>query len=291
MFASLLAALLLATLLPALSLAESFAVSIPSRGVQMPAVITLPDSSNPPSVSPPAVVFAHGHNGSKDENRGFAAIADALADCGVASIRIDFAGCGESTESFQNNCLTTMKADLNAAVAYARDELDAPAVGLFGYSMGGRVILEALCEGMRADAVALLAPAADTQALIRTPFEDFSAMHAAARIEGFYPHRFGGNQIEELSLAWFDDLLRHDDPAAAAARAYDGPALVLYAQDDAIVPPAVCEHVAEMLDAETFDASGKGHGYGFFLENDPIREGIAQTAAEFFSVHLRQSVH
>lgn len=283
MFTSLFAALLFFLFLPAASFAEHFVVSIPSRGIQMPAVVTLADSSS----SQPVVVFAHGHNGSKDENRGFIAIADALADCGVASIRFDFAGCGESTESFQNNCLTTMKADLNAAVSYARDKLNASAIGLFGYSMGGRVILESLSEGIQPEAVALLAPAADTQSLIRTTFEDFSAMHAAAREGGFYSHRFGENQVEELSLAWFDDLLRYDDPAKAAARAYDGPALVLFAQDDAIVPPAVCAHVAKMLDSETFDASGKGHGYGFFLETDPIREGIAQAVCAFFSSYLR----
>ena len=278
-----LCALLLMLLFSACVSADCFETTFPSRGVQVPAAVTLPDMRGG---AVPIVVFAHGHNGSRNENRGFAAIAEALAARGIASVRIDFAGCGASTESFRSNCLTTMKADLSAAVAYAQAELNASAIGLFGYSMGGRVILEALAEGLAADAVALLAPAADTQDLIRTTFEDFEAMHEAAKVGGFYPNRFGDDQVEELSLAWFEDLLRYDDPAYSAAQAYSGPSLVLYAQDDATVSPAVCEHVADALGADTADASGKGHGYGFFLETDPIREGIAQHTAAFFCNHL-----
>ncbi len=283
-FRSALCALLLSLLLPACAFSECFEVFFPSRGVQIPATVTLPDAQGSPF---PVIVFAHGHNGSRNENRGFAAIADTLANCGVASVRMDFAGCGASTESFQNNCLTTMKADLSAAVAYAENQLSASSIGLFGYSMGGRVILEALAEGLAADAVALLAPAADTQDLIRTTFEDFDAMHEYAKANGFYPNHFGNGQVEALSLAWFDDLLRYRDPAHSAAEAYSGPALVISAQDDATISPAVCEHVAQSLGADTADASGKGHGYGFFLETDPIREGIAQNTAAFFVQHLQ----
>ena len=279
-----LCALLLSLLLPACVFAEHLDVFIPSRGIQTPATVTLPDTQRD---NLPVVIFAHGHNGSRDENRGFSSIADALADCGIASVRIDFAGCGASTESLQSNCLTTMKADLSAAVAYAQTGLRASSIGLFGYSMGGRVILEALAEGLEADAITLLAPAADTQDLIRTTFEDFEAMYEYAKANGFYPNYFGSRQVEELSLAWFDDLLRYDDPARSAAGTYSGPALVMYAQDDATVSPAVCEYVAGALGADTADASGKGHGYGFFLETDPIREGIAQNAAAFFERHLQ----
>ncbi|MBR3796231.1 MAG: alpha/beta fold hydrolase [Clostridia bacterium] len=278
-----LCALLLALLLPACAIAEHFDTSIPSRGIQIPATIALPDTHGGRF---PVVIFAHGHNGSRDENRGFTAIADALTDLGIASIRIDFAGCGASTESFLNNCLTTMKADLCAAAAYAQTGLRATSIGLFGYSMGGRVVLEALAEGLHADAAVLLAPAADTQDLISSAFKDFSAMHDAAKADGFYLFRADSSHPESLSAAWFDDLMRYPDPARSAAEAYDGPALVIYAQDDALVSPAVSEHVIRMLHADSADASGKGHGYGFFLETDPIREGIAQHTADFFLNHL-----
>lgn len=259
--------------------AESREITFLSRGAYVPAMLTLPEGTLEPC---PIVLMAHGHGGSRDEHLGFIAIAEALADAGIGSIRMDFAGCGESEEDFTMNCLSTMKLDMLSALDYAQSKLLATYIGLFGYSMGGRVVLELLAEGTQADAVALLAPANDTLDLIETTFDGFDAMYEAAKKDGFYPYW----ESELLSPAWFEDLMRYADPAALAANAYDGPALVIFAQDDAVVRPHVSEHVASVLGAETFDATGKGHGYGFFLEADPLRGRIAEAAAVFFSQHL-----
>ncbi|MBQ7887371.1 MAG: alpha/beta fold hydrolase [Clostridia bacterium] len=259
--------------------AETLEIAFPSRGVMVPATLTLPDNVPGPS---PIVLMAHGHGGSRDEKHGFGAIADALAKRGVGSIRMDFAGCGESSEDFAANCLTSMKQDMLSAMDYARTALDAPAVGLFGYSMGGRVVLELLAEGFPAHAAAILAPANDTADLIETTFEDFDAMYEAAKVSGFYPYW----EKELLSPAWFEDLMRYDDPASCAAGVYDGPALVIWAQDDQVVRPQVCAHVADVLGAEVFDATGKGHIYGFWLDEDPLRERIAAAVSGFFERHF-----
>lgn len=259
--------------------AESREITFLSRGVRVPATLTLPDNALEPC---PIVIMAHGHGGSRNEHRGFSAIAKALAEAGIGSIRMDFAGCGESEEDFTLCCLTTMKQDMLGALDYAHSKLLATRIGLFGYSMGGRVVLELLAEGTHADAIGLLAPANDMQDLIETTYTDFDAMYETAKKDGFYPYW----QSELLSPAWFEDLMRYDDPAALAAAAYSGPLLVIWAQDDAVVRPHVSKHVADVLGAETFDATGKGHGYGFFPEEDPLRERIAQTAAGFFAQHL-----
>ena len=260
--------------------AESRDIAILSRGLEIPATLTLPDGMLEPC---PIVLMAHGHGGTRHENHGFGAIADALAQAGVVSIRMDFAGCGDSEEDFTANCLTTMKQDMRSAMDYARSKLLAPQIGLFGYSMGGRVVLELLIEGAQADAIALLAPANDLDDLIETAFEDFENMHAAAQQDGFYPYR----ESETLGLAWFEDLLHYDDPAAEAAKVYNGPALVAYAEDDYVVRPHVSRHVADVLGAETYDASGKGHIYGFWLDEDPLRERIAAAIAGFFEKYFR----
>lgn len=259
--------------------AESREISFLSRGIRVPATLTLPDGSLDPS---PIVLMAHGHGGTRDERRGFGAIADALAEAGIGSIRMDFAGCGESEEDFTANCLTTMKQDMLSAMDYAQSKLLATHIGLFGYSMGGRVVLELLAEGTDAHAAAMLAPANDTQDLICTAFPEFDTMYEAAKRDGISPYQ----ENQQLSLAWFEDLLRYDDPADRASIVFGGPSLVIWAEDDYIVQPHVSAHTAQMLGAEIYDATGKGHGYGFFLDEDPLRERIAGAIAGFFAKYL-----
>ncbi|MCQ4808192.1 alpha/beta fold hydrolase, partial [Intestinimonas massiliensis] len=108
------------------------------------AVITQPKGEAPY----PAVVKNHGHGGSKDENEGFGGVAAALAEAGIATVRMDFPGCGDSTEPFTKNTLTNMKSDSNASLAYllANYPLDADKLGIMGYSMGGRLALEIVSE-------------------------------------------------------------------------------------------------------------------------------------------------
>ena len=273
---------LLLCLLPALSVAEVLDIAYPSRGIQIPATLAVPDDTVPF----PVVVMIHGHGGSRNEHRGFSAIADMLLEAGIGSIRMDLPGCGESSEPFAANSLSAIKADVRAAIAYVRKNFDPSAIGLFGYSMGGRAALELLAEGEDIAACALLAPANDTQDLIETAFPDFDALHEIARSEGSARQYFSGGNYDELGLAWFEDLRRYDDPALEAALAYSGPSLVIWAQDDQVVRPHVSRHTADLLRADTFDATGKGHIYGFWLENDPLRESISSAVSTFFSTHL-----
>src|SRR6266852_1644605 len=57
------------------------ALTIPSRGVTIPAIFTVPRVAG----KYPLVVMAHGHGGTKDENGGFTAIAKTLAAHGIAT--------------------------------------------------------------------------------------------------------------------------------------------------------------------------------------------------------------
>lgn len=265
--------------------AETTTLTYESRGVQVPATLVTPDGLD----SYPVVVLAHGHGGSREENVGFGAIADALAAQGIASIRMDFPGCGESTESFQNNTLTNMKADVLAALDYVQTNLNVTKVGLFGYSMGGRIVLELVAEGTVPDAVALLAPAADNTDLkgLFGGEEGFAALRETAEKDGYAVFTTIYGQVQELSKAWFDDFDVHADVKADAAAAWQGPALVVWGQDDEAVSPSVSASVAEALNAQTVDATGEGHGYGFYSEDDAVRNTVANAVADFFAANLK----
>ena len=282
-----LVALLLALmmLLGAAALAETTVLTYESRGVQVPATLVTPDGVE----SYPMVVLIHGHGGSREENVGFAAIANALAAKGVASIRMDFPGCGESTESFQQNTLTNMKADVAAAIEYAKANTGMTKLGLFGYSMGGRITLEMVAEDAAPDAICLLAPAASTGDL-KNLFggqEAYDKMYETAKTEGYVVFTTIYGQVQELSQKWFDDLVAYEDVNAAAKAKYNGPAMVIWGSDDEAVNPSISAATAEALGAKTVDATGEGHGYGFYSEDDAVRNLVANSAADFFAENLK----
>ena len=277
--------LCLVIVLCASALGEVSTITYESRGVQVPATVVTPDGVE----SYPIVVLCHGHGGNREENVGFAAIADALAAQGVASIRMDFPGCGESTESFQNNILSNMEADVVAAIEYAKANLAVEKVGLFGYSMGGRIVLELVAGGTEADAIVLLAPANSTSDLknLFGAEEGYEALRATANAEGFATFTTIYGQTQELSTAWFADLDVHADAAAEAAEVYANPALVIWGSDDEAVNPSVSEAVATALNASTLEATGEGHGYGFYSEDDAVRNLVAGGTADFFAANLK----
>lgn len=283
-------------ILLALAMALSFCgiaaaedITYESRGVQVPATVVLPDGDGPF----PLVVMAHGHGGSRDENIGFGAIADALAAKGIASIRMDFPGCGDSTESFQMNTLSNMKQDVLNAVTYAAETyaIDTDKIGVFGYSMGGRIALELLADDAYPfAAAAFLAPADSTEDLknLFGGADAWEEMKAEAEANGFVTFTTIYGQEQELSQAWFADLEAMGDPCQTAAETFSGPALVIYATDDEAVSPAVSEEVANVLNAEVVDATGDGHSYGFYSDKTDVLNTVANGAADFFAASLAE---
>jgi dienelactone hydrolase len=281
-------ALMLAGVFSGIAVAENTAY--PSRGgVQVPATVEVPDGDGPF----PLVVLAHGHGGSRQENIGFAAIAEALKAKGIASIRMDFPGCGESTEGFRLNTLSNMKADVLSAIAFAAANypVDAQRVGIFGYSMGGRIALELISEkAYDFSAAVFLAPAASTENLkgLFGGKDAWDTMKAEAQSNGFVTFTTIYGQTQELSQGWFDDLEAVENPAPAAVQAFTGKALVIYGADDEAVSPSVSQAVADAFGVSATDATGDGHSYGFYSDKTDVLNTVAGGAAELFAEALRR---
>ncbi|MDD3920993.1 MAG: alpha/beta fold hydrolase [Eubacteriales bacterium] len=270
------------------SFASAEDITYESRGVQVPATVEIPDGDGPF----PLVVFAHGHGGSRNENIGFSTIAEALEAEGIASIRMDFSGCGDSTESFQLNTLTNMKEDFMNGLTYATENynIDTTKIGAFGYSMGGRVVLELLDESAYDfAAVALLAPANSTEDLenLFGGADNWATLKATAEADGYADFTTIYGQEQQLSKEWFEDLDKIADPAATAAENYSGPALVIYSLDDEAVSPSVSAEAAAKLLAEVVHATGDGHSYGFYSDQTEVLNTVVNALTGFFGDELQ----
>ncbi len=86
-------------------------------------------------------LFAHCFTCSKNL-KAATNIAKSLNDAGIAVLRFDFTGLGESEGEFADTNLSSNVADLLAAVAYLEENYWAPSI-LIGHSLGGTAVLQA----------------------------------------------------------------------------------------------------------------------------------------------------
>ncbi|MBS0622857.1 MAG: alpha/beta hydrolase [Verrucomicrobia bacterium] len=109
----------------------------------------------------PAVVFAHGYGGNKlGPNRLYVAQAEELARNGVAALRFDFRGCGDSEGIFREMCLASFVSDLLLAIEHLRNhpKINGDQIGILGASLGGPVSVMAARECSVLQSLALWAP-------------------------------------------------------------------------------------------------------------------------------------
>ena len=241
---------------------------------EIPVTIVIPEGNGPF----PLVVINHGHGGSRQENGGFAGVAKALSARGIASIRMDFPGCGDSKVSFMENNLTNMISDSNACRDFMVKNypIDKKNMGLLGYSMGGRVSLAImLSKNNPYKAAGLLAPATypyDTpqnQANYRTALKD-----------GVYKQPWYGRDLT-ISPKFYEDLFAFDKVLENLPKMNN--VMIVYGDKDDMVPPAVCRAAADKLGAKTVEVKDADHGYGFYSDQPAVTALVEGSFADFFA--------
>lgn len=259
-------------------------VRIEARGQQVPATLVAPAVDG----AVPLVILIHGHGGTREEAGSFGRVADALAAAGIASIRMDFAGSGESTESFANNNLTTMSTDVRAAEAFARTALaiDDARIALVGFSMGGRLAALLADEGDYAAMVIWAGALRDgAGSMVRMLGGDtqYRAMRATAERTGAVAFVTSWGQQQMLGLQWFADMER-SAPMRALAR-FDKPLLLVHGSADAVIPVDVSVAAAAVANASPRlrlrVIDGADHGFGLFADIDRYSATLVDETVTF----------
>ena len=168
---------------------------VSKRDTEIPATVVIPETEG----IYPYVVMLHGFMGERGGCENFEPIANALAEQGIASIRIDFPGCNESQEPYTEYTLTNMQDDVASAIECMKTTYkgDEDRVGLVGHSMGGRVAALYLNDSITA--AALLSPAANSGFSGLADFlggmEEVERMYAEAKENGYSPFTGWGETI------------------------------------------------------------------------------------------------
>ena len=161
-----------------------------------------------PQTTPRAyALFAHCFTCSKNL-KAATNIARALADSGIAVLRFDFTGLGQSEGDFADTNFSSNVSDLVAAVRFLEEHYEAPQL-LVGHSLGGTAILQAASEVPSAVAVATIASPSDPGHVRHL----FSAAEATLNDRGIAEVNLGGRPFT-IKRQFLDDLERHDLPAS-----------------------------------------------------------------------------
>lgn len=186
-------------------------IEIPGTRGNIPATIQLPAKSAR-GEELPLVVLCHGFTGNRQGDGHFAPLAEDLAANGIATVRLDFAGCGDSTEPYANYTLANMAADVDSVIGYMQATYGTGKTALVGHSMGGRLAsLYPQLGQYPVTALALWSPANGTglQGLEFLSIDNFAAVEEmAARADAEGSVAAWGM---ELSAAYIDGM-RDSDP-------------------------------------------------------------------------------
>ncbi len=270
----------------------SIETTVSSRSVAVPVTFVHPLAAGDEKYA--LVVLVHGHGGTRNEAGGFTRVAEGLAELGIASIRMDFPGCGDSIESFANNNLGNMLADIEASRDYALSQpnIDPERIGLLGYSMGGRLAFMTAARDKSYKVMATWAPGTTNGAGSMVEFvggpDAYDAMKARAASEGFVPFTTSWGQDQELGLQFFIDL--EDSQPLEAVSQFEGSLLVLYGDEDVVVFPGVSEAViaaaTSSREVVRHVIEGAGHGLGLFTGEPAYADEAVSTTVEFLAARL-----
>src|SRR5258708_1643188 len=170
--------------------------------------------------NPPGVLILHG--GGKATKERFLYLQEFLYQHSFVSFAFDFRGVGESEGSFESGSLENRLRDANAALHEFSKHVSQDKIGILGTSMGGHIAAQ-IAEREISPAVMLL-----------------------------YPAAYGKDAETKFLNDSFTQALRkenswHNSPAFSALKKYTGCVLVLYGEQDTVIPQEVQMEYKELV--------------------------------------------
>lgn len=180
----------------------------------------------------PWVILCHGFGGTKDEKSGMMkSLADTLASQGIASIRFDFNGHGESEGKFPDMTVLNEIEDAKCVYRYVLSLPSCGKVSILGHSQGAVVASMTAGElgSDSIDRVVLLSPAATLRedALRGSTFgKQYDPINPPAEIELWGGRNLGAEYVRTARTL----------PIYDVACQYTGPVCLVHGTDDRVAP-------------------------------------------------------
>jgi len=251
-------------------------VMIPNIDHDIPAVICIPEGDGPF----PIVVMLHGTGSDKSEaGGGYLLAAPALAEAGIASVRFDFIGNGESTADYIDYNFTSAVDDTNIAFAYAASlpRIDGHRAGIMGWSQGGTIALLAAGENPAYKSVVCWAGAPDLSGVA-----DLEA-YEIAKENGFYELTFDWRSSLKLGLQWFDEAYGTD--VLEVFSNSTAPVLAINGALDTVVDPVNAQRIVDASrnnESEVLLIEGADHTFNIFTGDMTAFDQLIGATVDWF---------
>ncbi len=256
-----------------------------------PVIGTLETPAGDPA---PVVLLFHGFSGSRDElpvattDEGvFSRTARLLAEQGIASLRIDFRGSGESPGAFADTTFEGQVADGLAALDWLETNtaVDGQRLAVIGWSQGGLVATAVAGRSDKPDALVLWAAVAN-------PEETFGGIVGADTItkgleagDAALPVTLPWGAVVELKRGFFEGVTTFDPPAELAS--YSGPLFIAHgSKDTTVLPSAVDTFLGAHEGEESKWIAEMDHVFNAFTGPETLDQMVAETVG-FLKPHLQ----
>jgi pimeloyl-ACP methyl ester carboxylesterase len=214
-----------------------------------------------------AVISCHGMLSDK-RGAKHVRLAEELERQGVATLRFDFAGRGESQGELFEMTFSHEVEDVDAAITELCRQ-GVTRVGLFGSSMGGAVALLTAARDERVVAVATLAAVAHPEALDEL-WPDY--------VQQWRERGYVETEAGRIGQAFADDALEQN--VIAAARVLRAPVLVVHGTEDTVVPSSDAVDIASAARKAQLElVDGADHRFSNPVHLRPAMDKVASFLA------------
>lgn len=217
-----------------------------------------------------AVVLIHGGGVTREEGGFFTRLAVGLGEAGVASLRFDLRGHGESEGRQEDLTLAAILNDIRVALAFVRGEIGVEHVSLLGASFGGGI-----CGYYAAKR-----PAEVHRLVLLNPQFNYKwrTIDSRSYWSNDYLDDEVARQLAESGYIQFTPTLRHGrailnevfwlEPHTVIGE-IAAPTLIVHGTKDTFVPIESSRQAASQLTAEHKLVEIDGAQHGFAVHEDP----------------------
>lgn len=243
---------------------DEYTVSLPGESYEIPATVCLPMGEGPF----PAVVMLHSTASKRDEVKdAYMLTAGLLATVyHIATIRIDFPGCGDSKADVTQYNFTSAVADAAAAAAYMQEieVVNPDAIGIMGWSQGGTDALLACARHPEIfRSIVTWAGAPDLREMVN------ESNYKEVQKKGYTDIKVNANVKIRVGQQWCEEVKNTD--VLGEFSSFAGPVLAIAGTQDRLVDPAWAEKIAASSGNENsapYYIEGMDHSFNVFQEGN-----------------------